>query len=125
RREPRHDHIDLEPNQFGCQFRKAAHLSFVRSELEANVLPFAITKIPQILPKQLPEFLPAERGTNQNANGWHPGLLRARSHPPHDRHASNQFEELASSHVALPRSEQTRCYTSRRLLITLIEHLCA
>src|SRR6516225_8416359 len=50
-REPGHDHIDFEAYQFRCQRRKAVDLSFVRTELEMNVLPIDVTKVAQCFGK--------------------------------------------------------------------------
>jgi hypothetical protein len=60
--------IHFEPHQFRGQFRKPADLSFVRSELEANVLALKIAKLAQVLTKQVPEFVPTGSATHQNAN---------------------------------------------------------
>jgi hypothetical protein len=50
-REPGHDHIDFEAHQFRCQLREAVYLSFVRTELEMNVLPIDVTEVTQCLGK--------------------------------------------------------------------------
>src|SRR5215831_55687 len=44
-REPSDDDIDLETNQFSCQFGKSVDLSFRRPKLKSNVLPLDIPQI--------------------------------------------------------------------------------
>jgi len=87
RREPRHDHVDFEPRQFGGQFRKTVDLPLVRSELKPNVLSFGVTEVMQRSRKQLPKSLPSRSGAYQNANRSQLRLLRARSAWPSDRRA--------------------------------------
>src|ERR1700676_5774645 len=49
-REPSDDYIDFETDQLGGQFGKSFSLSFRRSKLKSNVLPFEVPQIAQPLP---------------------------------------------------------------------------
>src|SRR5262249_54746253 len=98
RREPRHDHIDFELRQFGCQFGKTVDLSVVRSEFKPNVLSFDVTEVMQSRRKHLPKSLPSRGGPPQTANGPPLRLLRPRSGSPPDRRARNCSNKFAPPH---------------------------
>ena len=66
RREPGHDDIDIEPHQFCRQLGKAAHLPFVRSDFESDVLPLDVAEFFQPLGKDC-------------QNRFQPGALRTKT----------------------------------------------
>ena len=96
--EPRHDHIDLELHQFRRQFRKAAHLSLVRSELEPNIFLVDVTELAERFREKLPELLPARSAAHQNADGGDFWLLRRGGTRP-SRRAAKKRDEVPPLHL--------------------------
>src|SRR5215475_4486228 len=79
------------------QFRKMAHLSFVRSKFEPNIFALNVAELAQRLRRQLAETLPTGSSTHQDANSCHVRLLRARHKRPSGDPAAEKRDELASS----------------------------
>jgi hypothetical protein len=75
-REPSDDYIDFETDQLGGQFGKPVDLSFCRSKLKSNVLPFDVPQISQPLSKHSPKLFRIGIAKNQRADRRHLRLLR-------------------------------------------------
>jgi hypothetical protein len=78
-REPSDNYIDFETDQLGSQFGKPVDLSFRRSKLKSNVLPFDVPQmISQLLPKYSPKLFRIGIANNQRADRRH--LRQRKSH---------------------------------------------
>src|SRR6202048_2748211 len=101
-REPSDDYIDFETDQLGGQFGNSVSLSFRRSKLKSNILPFDVPQIAQPLPKHSPKLFRIGIANDQRADRRHLRLLRGARKRPEDRRAG-KGQELPSSHsVTLP-----------------------
>ena len=81
-REPSDDHIDFETDQLDGQIGNSVSLSFRRSKLKSNVLPFDVPEIAQPLPKHSPKLFRIGIANDQHADRRHLRLLRARRERP-------------------------------------------
>src|ERR1700738_3666991 len=95
-REPSDDYIDFETDQLGGQFGKPVDLSFRRSKLKSNVLPFDVSQISQPLPEYSPKLFRIGIANNQRADRRHLRLLRPRHARP-DRHAAESGYQFPPS----------------------------
>src|SRR5215467_8167990 len=83
-------------DQFGGQIGNSASLSFRRSKLKSNVLPFDVPEIAQPLPKYSPKLFRIGIANDQRADRRHLRMLRSRGKRACDRYTAKQRDDLAS-----------------------------
>jgi hypothetical protein len=93
-----HDYIHLKTHQLSGQFGQPAYLSFVRSKLVTNALPFNVAKILHRFAKEPPEILHARGPDGQDADSWDPPLLGDADQRPKSNAARKSDKEIAPPH---------------------------
>ena len=97
-REPSDDHIDFETDQLDGQIGNSVSLSFRRSKLKSNVLPFDVPEIAQPLPKHSPKLFRIGIANDQHADRRHLRLLRCAGKRPPCGCTAEKRDELAPPH---------------------------
>src|SRR5262249_12545928 len=124
----RHDHIDVEPDQFGRELRKAIQLFFGGAKLEYNVLPLDIAKFTQPFPKiRLEGFRVCDSNIECTYSSYL-RLLPARRHRPCGCGSADEGDELSSLHgLPSPRPHPTTFSTDqgggKRRSVTAFSHI--
>src|SRR5262249_40235189 len=78
----RYDNVNLESNEFGCEFREPVQLSFRGAKFECDIVPLRVTEFTHSLTKFFGERFRVRRSDIKDTDTRQFGLLCARCERP-------------------------------------------